>query len=82
MSSSYHAALLALVIVALAANAYRRHRGGRPATEHTVDAMYLFAMHALAAANAADKALAAYREVLAEVKADHAPLYVEGACSR
>lgn len=61
-------AVLAIGVVLGAANAYRRHRGGRPVTEHAVYALYAVASHAWALAMAADKALATYRQELMAVK--------------
>lgn len=82
MSSSYHAALLALLIVALAANAYRRHRGGRPMTEHLVDALYSIGLWTSATALAADEALREFREVVRDSKAETRKRYTEAPCSR
>lgn len=81
MSFNWPLALIALLIVAIAANAYRRHRGGRPVTEHLVDALYSISLWTNAAALAADEALREYREVMRDTRADIRKRYAEAPCS-
>jgi hypothetical protein len=49
----------------------------RPAAEMVVDMLYRRAMRASAQAVAADRALCAYRQEMAALRAHHTPEYVE-----